>query len=235
MTTTTTTTKTTTRALSFSLLFFFFLGSLRFEEANAYSHSTTSSGASSTTSSGASSTDPEYYCVGVCETSVADAACGGDAANQRTTECNAYDSTSADKITLSQVGASTLTDVKGFVGCKETSCASYCATSGVTSESPFKLMNLDGRNVICVVSGKTMFMTESQAVMHAYSKGCTGAHAMGDPAMYMAGATHTACDHSDATTTTSGAAYSSTMMSQNALAVSSACVASLLALLLLAC
>ena len=103
--------------------------------------------------------------------------------------------------------------------------------SGVTSENPFQLMNLDGRIVICVVSGKTMFMTESQAVMHAYSKGCTGAHAMGDPAMYMAGATHTACDHSDATTTTSGAAYSSTMMSQNALAVSSACVASLLALL----
>jgi len=227
-TTTTTTTKTTTtRALSFSLLFFFFLGSLRFEEANAYSHSTTSSDASST--------DPEYYCVGVCETSVADAACGGDAANQRTTECNAYDSTSADKITLSQVDGSALTDVKGFVGCKETSCASYCAMSGVTSENPFKLMNLDGRNVICVVSGKTMFMTESQAVMHAYSKGCTGAHAMSDPAMYMAGATHTACDHSDATTTTSGAAYSSTMMSQNALAVSSACVASLLALLLLAC
>ena len=123
MTTTTTTTKTTTtRALSFSLLFFFFLGSLRFEEANAYSHSTTSSDASST--------DPEYYCVGVCETSVADAACGGDAANQRTTECNAYDSTSADKITLSQVDGSTLTDVKGFVGCKETSCASYCAMSG---------------------------------------------------------------------------------------------------------
>ena len=221
---TTTTTKTTTRALSFPLFFFFWGGSLCFEEANAYSHSTTSSDDSST--------DPAYYCVGVCETSVADAACGGDAANQRTTECNAYDSTSADKITLSQVGASALTVVKGFVGCKETSCASYCANSGVTSENPFKLMNLDGRNVICVVSGKTMFMTESQAVMHAYSKGCTGAHAMG--AMYMAGATHTACDHSDATTTTSGAAYSSTMMSQNALAVSSACVASLLALLLLA-
>jgi hypothetical protein len=229
MTTTMTTTKTTTttRALSFSFLLFFFLQfGVRFEEANAYSHSTTSTGDSST--------EPEYYCVGVCEISVADAACGGDAANQRTTECNAYDSTSADAITLSQVDGSTLTGVKGFVGCKETSCASYCASSGVTSEDPFKLMNVAGRNVICVVSGKTKFMTESQAVMHAYSKGCTGAHAMGDPAMYMAGATHTACDHIDATTTTSGAAYSSTMMSQNALAVSSACVASLLALLLLA-
>ena len=145
-----------------------------FEEANAYSHSTTSSDDSST--------DPAYYCVGVCETSVADSACGGDAANQRITECNAYDSTSADKITLSQVDASTLTDVKGFVGCKETSCASYCAASGVTSENPFKLMDeVDGRKVICVVSGKTKFMHESQAVMHAYSKGCTGAHAMSDP------------------------------------------------------
>ncbi len=133
---------------------------MRFEEANASSHSTTSSDDAST--------EPEYYCVGVCESSVADAACGGDAANQRTTECNAYDSTSADKITLSQVGASTLTDVKGFVGCKETSCASYCATSGVTSDNPFKLMEVEGRKVICVVSGKTMFMTKSQAVMHAY-------------------------------------------------------------------
>lgn len=226
-----TTTTKTTRALYFSLLLFFLGGfGVRFEEANAYSQSTPSTDDSSTTSS-----TPAYYCVGVCETSVADSACGGDAANQRTTECNAYDSTSADKITLSQVDASTLTDVKGFVGCKETSCASYCAASGVTSENPFKLMDeVDGRKVICVVSGKTKFMHESQAVMHAYSKGCTGAHAMSDPPMYMAGATHTACDHSDDDDVVSGAAYSSTMMSQNALAVSSACVASLLALLLLA-
>jgi hypothetical protein len=193
------------------VVFFFFC---------AQKHTTTLAYSSSSSPS-SSSSSPEYYCAGICETSLTDSPCGAASSSARTTQC-----VGATGITRGEIGASALTsDPVGYLGCTETACASLCASaSGVTANNPFQMVETSAK-VICIHGEKEMFMTESQAKASAISKGCAAeAHAMSG--MYMPGATHGACEDDD----DSSSSHSSSSSSYSALMVMSTTVASLASL-----
>lgn len=191
------------------LVFFFFFCAQKHTTTLAYSSSASSSDDSSSSS-------PEYYCAGICETSLTDSPCGASASSSaRTAQC-----ASATGITRSEIGASALTsDPVGYLGCTETACASLCASaSGVTAMNPFQMVETSSAKVICIHGEKEMFMTESQAKASAVSKGCAAeAHAMSG--MYMPGATHGACEDDDdsssesTSSSSSSSSYTSMMVS----------------------
>ena len=201
------------------LVFFFFFCAQKHTTTLAYS----SSPSSSDDSSSSSSSSPEYYCAGICETSLTDSPCGASS-SARTAQC-----ASATGITRSEIGASALTsDPVGYLGCTETACASLCASaSGVTAMNPFQMVETSSAKVICIHGEKEMFMTESQAKASAVSKGCAAeAHAMSG--MYMPGATHGACeDDDDSSSESSSSSSSSPMMVSTTVSTVAAALASL--------
>ena len=206
------------------LVFFFFFCAQKHTTTLAYSSSPSSSDDSSSSS-------PEYYCAGICETSLTDSPCGASSSSSaRTAQC-----ASATGITRSEIGASALTsDPVGYLGCTETACDALCASaSGVTSANPFQMVETSSAKVICIHGEKEMFMTESQAKASAVSKGCAAeAHAMSG--MYMPGATHGACEDDDDDDSSSESASSSSSHTSMMVSTTVSTVAASLASLWLA-
>ena len=128
------------------------------------------------------------YCTTECTTENADDPCTNGKAQQ---------STCVNGDFLDMVGIFGYNETEGgqrFVGCSESICESACM--GVNMTKPMEVViGSNGIKTFCFPNRDTgMFMMEDLAEMSAISRGCSGAHQMGE--MYMHGSMHTSCDDS---------------------------------------
>lgn len=130
------------------------------------------------------------YCTTECNSGNSADPCGDGHGQQ--SSCAATDFVNVTMGNFGYTDASKLP--LGFVGCSHSICVDACSSVENSTQAIEVVTDTNGKKTFCFPKRSTsdgMFMAKDAAEMSAISRGCSGAHQMGE--MFMQGSTHSAC------------------------------------------